>query len=391
MRKHYFTSEAVTEGHPDKLCDQVADAILDALVEIDPLSRVACEVTAEKGAMHIMGEITTNAKIDYIEKAREVIRKIGYTDDSLGFSDQSDITCKLDKQSADIAMGVDNSLESKEGLEELENGAGDQGMMFGYACDETEELMPLSITLAQKLVMQLTKVRKEGVLSYLRPDGKSQVTVQYENGRPARIDAVVLSTQHDENIDMNILRKDIRQYVIDPIIPTEMRDDQTKYYINPTGRFVIGGPAGDTGLTGRKIIVDTYGGVARHGGGAFSGKDATKVDRSGAYMARYAAKNVVAAGLAKSCEVQLSYAIGVAQPLSIYVDTFNTGIISDERIEQLLRDNFDFRPTAIINQFGLHRPIFSDVSIYGHFGRKDLDLPWEKCDKAEQLKQQANI
>jgi len=388
MRKHFFTSEAITEGHPDKICDHIADAILDELIRQDPNSRVACEVTAEKNGLHIMGEITTNAKVDYIAVARRVIRDIGYTDDALGFAaDSCQITCNLNTQSLDIAMGVDHSLESKEGIDDNENGAGDQGMMFGYACDETPELMPLAISLAEKLAKQLTQVRKDQQLVYLRPDGKSQVTVEYHDGKPVRIDTIVVSAQHNEMITMDRLKADIIKYVILPVIPNELIDEKTKFYINPTGRFVTGGPAGDTGLTGRKIIVDTYGGYAKHGGGAFSGKDPTKVDRSAAYMARYVAKNIVAANLAKKCEVQLSYAIGVAEPVSVFVDTFNTGLIDDEKIEGLIRAKFDLRPTAIINHFNLRRPIYEAISVYGHFGRTDVNLPWEKCDMVEVLKQ----
>ena len=388
MRKHFFTSEAITEGHPDKICDHIADAILDELIRQDPNSRVACEVTAEKNGLHIMGEITTNAKVDYIAVARRIIRDIGYTDDALGFAaDSCQITCNLNTQSLDIAMGVDHSLESKEGIDDNENGAGDQGMMFGYACDETPELMPLAISLAEKLAKQLTQVRKDQQLVYLRPDGKSQVTVEYHDGKPVRIDTIVVSAQHNEMITMDRLKADIIKYVILPVIPNELIDEKTKFYINPTGRFVTGGPAGDTGLTGRKIIVDTYGGYAKHGGGAFSGKDPTKVDRSAAYMARYVAKNIVAANLAKKCEVQLSYAIGVAEPVSVFVDTFNTGLIDDEKIEGLIRAKFDLRPTAIINHFNLRRPIYEAISVYGHFGRTDVNLPWEKCDMVEVLKQ----
>ena len=387
MRKHFFTSEAITEGHPDKICDHIADAILDELIKQDPNSRVACEVTAEKNGLHIMGEITTSAKVDYIAVARRVISDIGYTDEALGFAaDSCEITCNLNTQSLDIAMGVDHSLEDKEGIDDNENGAGDQGMMFGYACDETPELMPLAISLAEKLAKQLTQVRKDKQLEYLRPDGKSQVTVEYHDGKPVRIDTIVVSAQHNEEIKMDKLKADIIKYVVLPVIPNELIDKKTKFYINPTGRFVIGGPAGDTGLTGRKIIVDTYGGYAKHGGGAFSGKDPTKVDRSAAYMARYVAKNIVAAHLATKCEVQLSYAIGIAEPVSVFVDTFNTGIINDEEIETLIRANFDLRPTAIINHFNLRRPIYEPISVYGHFGRTDIDLPWEKCDMVEVLK-----
>ncbi|MDD3924399.1 MAG: methionine adenosyltransferase [Erysipelotrichaceae bacterium] len=389
MRKRYFTSEAVTEGHPDKICDQISDAVLDQLIAIDPNSRVACEVTVEKNAVHIMGEITSKAQVDYQAIARKVIKEIGYQDSSLDFAaDTCVITCNMNQQSPDIALGVDKALESKCG-DNLENGAGDQGMMFGYASDETEELMPLAISLAQKLVKRLAEVRKSGLLTYLRPDGKSQVTVEYHDDIPVRIDTIVISAQHDPTVDMKQLEDDIKKYVITYVINNGLIDDKTKFYINPTGRFVIGGPAGDTGLTGRKIIVDTYGGYAKHGGGAFSGKDPTKVDRSAAYMARYIAKNIVAAKLAKKCEVQLSYAIGIAKPISIFVDTFNTGRISDERIEKLVVKHFDLRPTAIIKQFDLQRPIYQPLAVCGHFGRLELDLPWEKCDKSEILAKEA--
>ena len=385
MRKHYFTSEAVAEGHPDKVCDQVADAILDSLIAIDPRSRVACEVTAETNALHIMGEITSSAQVDYEAIARRVIKDIGYEKPELGFAaDSCVITCNLNQQSSDIALGVDHSYESKSGDEEG-NGAGDQGMMFGFACDETEEYMPLAISLAEKLVQRLAEVRKNKTLPYLRPDGKSQVTIEYHDGVPKRVETIVISAQHDDNIDIRTLRNDIKKEVISKVIPDDLLDNDTIYHINPTGRFVIGGPKGDTGLTGRKIIVDTYGGYAKHGGGAFSGKDPTKVDRSAAYMARYVAKNIVAAGLATKCEVQLSYAIGVANPVSIYVDTFSTGKIDDERIENLIKKVFDLRPTAIIKHFDLLRPIYNQVAVYGHFGRLDLNLPWEKCDKKEEL------
>lgn len=385
MRKHYFTSEAVAEGHPDKICDQVADAILDSLIAIDPNSRVACEVTAETNALHIMGEITSSAQVDYEAIARRVIKDIGYVDPDLGFAaDTCVITCNLNQQSADIALGVDHSSESKSGDEDG-NGAGDQGMMFGFACDETEEYMPLAISLAEKLVQRLALVRKNKTLPYLRPDGKSQVTVEYHDGVPKRVETIVISAQHEAYVDIKTLQEDIKKEVIAKVIPAYLLDDDTIYHINATGRFVIGGPKGDTGLTGRKIIVDTYGGYAKHGGGAFSGKDPTKVDRSAAYMARYVAKNIVAAGLASKCEVQLSYAIGVAKPVSIYVDTFNTGKIDDEMIESLIKKVFDLRPTAIIKHFDLLRPIYNQVAVYGHFGRLDLDLPWEKCDKQEEL------
>lgn len=385
MRKHYFTSEAVAEGHPDKICDQVADAILDSLIAIDPNSRVACEVTAETNALHIMGEITSAAQVDYQAIARKVIKDIGYVDPDLGFAaDTCVITCNLNQQSTDIALGVDHSSESKNGDEDG-NGAGDQGMMFGFACDETEEYMPLAISLAEKLVQRLALVRKNKTLPYLRPDGKSQVTIEYHDGVPKRVEAIVISAQHEDDVAIDTLQEDIKKEVIAKVIPAYLLDDETIYHINATGRFVIGGPKGDTGLTGRKIIVDTYGGYAKHGGGAFSGKDPTKVDRSAAYMARYVAKNIVAAGIASKCEVQLSYAIGVAKPVSIYVDTFNTGKIDDEKIERLIKKVFDLRPTAIIKHFDLLRPIYNQVAVYGHFGRLDLDLPWEKCDKKEEL------
>lgn len=383
MARKFFTSESVTEGHPDKICDQIADRILDALLAEDPQSRVACEVTATTGQILIMGEITTNTYVDFAKVVRDTVREIGYTSSALGFDAN---TCAVlncvHEQSPDIAMGVDCSLEAKEGRSEEENGAGDQGMMFGYACDETPELMPLSISLAHKLCRRLTEVRKSGLLPYLRPDGKGQVTVEYdEAGNPLRIEAVVVSSQHAEEIEMETLRQDVLEQVIRPVIPAELMDAKTKIYINPTGRFVIGGPCGDSGLTGRKIIVDTYGGVGRHGGGSFSGKDPTKVDRSGAYMARYIAKNIVASGLAKRCEVQLAYAIGVATPVSVRVDTFGTEKIPEAEIEKLVVANFDMRPSAIIRHFQLRRPIYGPVAAYGHFGRTDLDLPWERTDK----------
>ena len=373
MSKYYFTSESITEGHPDKVCDQISDRVLDALLEQDPMSRCACEVTAEPGAVHIMGEITTNAEVDYESCAREVIRCIGYTKPEYGFTDDCNITCSLHKQSPDIAMGVNNAMDNDEEL-----GAGDQGMMFGYACNETPEFMPLAIQLANELTQRLTYVRRAGILTYLRPDGKSQVTVEYENGKPKRVDAVVISTQHDPTVSIERLREDIWENVILPIIPDAMWDSDTKVYINPTGRFVLGGPAADTGLTGRKIIADTYGGYARHGGGAFSGKDPTKVDRSAAYMARYVAKHIVAAGLADKCEIQLSYAIGVAQPVSIFVDTFGTGKLPDDVLQAWLTLNVDFRPGTIIETLNLRRPIYEKTAAYGHFGRNIF--PWERLD-----------
>jgi S-adenosylmethionine synthetase len=392
MERLLFTSESVTEGHPDKMCDQVSDAILDALMEKDPMSRVACETAMTTGIVMVMGEVTTNAYVDIQKIVRDTVAEIGYTRGKYGFDAQTcGVIVSLDEQSPDIAMGVDKALEAKENLmneEDLEAiGAGDQGMMFGYATNETEEYLPYPIALAHKLARQLTKVRKDGTLSYLRPDGKTQVTVEYnEEGKPERLDTVVLSTQHDPEVSQEQIRKDIRKYVFDPVLPSEMLDEKTHYFINPTGRFVIGGPHGDAGLTGRKIIVDTYGGYARHGGGAFSGKDCTKVDRSAAYAARYVAKNIVAAGIADQCEIQLSYAIGVAQPTSIMVDTFGTGKLKDEKIVDIIRDHFDLRPAGIIRMLDLRRPIYKQTAAYGHFGRNDLDLPWEKTDKAEELK-----
>ncbi len=392
MEKFLFTSESVTEGHPDKMCDQISDAILDALLEQDPMSRVACETCTTTGLVMVMGEITTNAYVDIQKIVRDTVAEIGYTRAKFGFDATTcGVLTAIDEQSADIAMGVDKALEVKENKmseEELDGiGAGDQGMMFGYASNETEEYMPYPIALAHKLARQLTKVRKDGTLTYLRPDGKTQVTVEYdENHRPIRLDAVVLSTQHDENVTQEQIHEDIKKYVFDPILPKEMVDDETKFFINPTGRFVIGGPHGDSGLTGRKIIVDTYGGMARHGGGAFSGKDCTKVDRSAAYAARYVAKNIVAAGLADRCEIQLSYAIGVAHPTSIMVDTFGTGKISQERLVEIIRENFDLRPAGIIKMLDLRRPIYKQTAAYGHFGRNDLNLPWEKLDKVDILK-----
>ena len=392
MEKLLFTSESVTEGHPDKMCDQISDAILDALLEKGPMSRVACETCTTTGLVMVMGEITTNAYVDIQKIVRDTVREIGYTRGKYGFDAETcGVITKLDEQSADIALGVDKALEAKENKmsdDEIEAiGAGDQGMMFGYATDETEEYMPYPIAMAHKLALQLTKVRKDGTLPYLRPDGKTQVTVEYdENGVPRRLDAVVLSTQHDPEATQEQIHADIKKHVFDVIIPEDMIDADTKFFINPTGRFVIGGPHGDSGLTGRKIIVDTYGGMARHGGGAFSGKDCTKVDRSAAYAARYAAKNIVAAGLAKKCEIQLSYAIGVAQPTSIMVDTFGTGKLSDEKLVEIVRENFDMRPAGIIKMLDLRRPIYKQTAAYGHFGRNDLDLPWEKLDKVEELK-----
>ena len=390
--KILFTSESVTEGHPDKICDAISDAILDAIMEQDPMSRVACETSTTTGLVLVMGEITTKANIDIQSIVRETIREIGYTRGKFGFdADTCAVITALDKQSADIAMGVDKALEQKEDQmneDELDAiGAGDQGIQFGYASNETEEYMPYAINMAHKLARQLTKVRKDGTLNYLRPDGKTQVTVEYdENGKPLRIDAVVCSTQHDPDVTQEQIHADIKKYVFDEIIPADMVDEDTKYFINPTGRFVIGGPNGDSGLTGRKIIVDTYGGAGRHGGGAFSGKDCTKVDRSAAYAARYVAKNIVAAGLADKCEIQLSYAIGVAKPTSINVETFGTGKLSDTKLVEIIRENFDLRPAGIIRMLDLRRPIYKQTSAYGHFGRTDVDLPWEKLDKVDDLK-----
>ncbi len=392
MEKLLFTSESVTEGHPDKMCDQISDAILDALMEQDPMSRVACETCATTGLVLVMGEVTTKAYVDIQKIVRDTIKGIGYTRGKYGFdADTCGVITAIDEQSADIAMGVDQALESKKNTISDSDidaiGAGDQGMMFGYASNETEEYMPFPISLAHKLALQLTKVRKDGTLPYLRPDGKTQVTVEYDSdGRPCRLEAVVCSTQHDPHVSQEQIHEDIKKYVFDPVIPENMRDENTKYFINPTGRFVIGGPNGDSGLTGRKIIVDTYGGFARHGGGAFSGKDCTKVDRSAAYAARYAAKNLVAAGLAERCEIQLSYAIGVASPTSVRVDTFGTGKLEDVKLVEIIRDNFDLRPAGIIKMLDLRRPIYKQVAAYGHFGRNDLDLPWEKLDKVEELK-----
>ena len=392
MERRLFTSESVTEGHPDKMCDAISDAILDALMEQDPMSRVACETATTTGLVLVMGEITTKAYVDIQKIVRETVREIGYDRAKYGFDcDTCGVITAIDEQSSDIAMGVDKALEAKENRmseEELDAiGAGDQGMMFGYASNETEEYMPYPISMAHKLARRLTEVRKNGTLKYLRPDGKTQVTVEYdENGKPVRLDAVVLSTQHDENVTQEQIHADIKKYVFDEIIPADMVDENTKFFINPTGRFVIGGPHGDSGLTGRKIIVDSYGGTARHGGGAFSGKDCTKVDRSAAYAARYVAKNIVAAGLADKCEIQLSYAIGVAHPTSIMVETFGTGKLSEEKLVEIIRENFDLRPAGIIRMLDLRRPIYKQTAAYGHFGRNDLNLPWEKLDKAEILK-----
>ena len=389
MSHYLFTSESVTEGHPDKICDQISDAVLDAILEQDPMGRVACETTVSTGLVHIMGEISTECYVDIPRITREVIRDIGYDRAKYGFDcDTCGIITNIDEQSGDIAMGVDKALENKTGEDdELQNGAGDQGMMFGYACDETPELMPLAISMAHKLAKRLTQVRKEGLVDYLRPDGKTQVTVEYdEQRRPVRIDAIVISTQHAPEAELEQIRRDMIELVVKPTVPAELLDENTRYYINPTGRFVIGGPQGDSGLTGRKIIVDTYGGSAPHGGGAFSGKDPTKVDRSAAYAARWVAKNVVAAGLAKRCQVQLAYAIGVAQPVSVRVDTFGTGTVPDGKLEEAVEKTFDLRPAAIIRDLDLRRPIYRQLAAYGHFGRDDLDLTWEKTDRVDQLK-----
>jgi len=387
---YFFTSESVTEGHPDKICDQISDAILDAILEKDPMGRVACETTASTGLVHIMGEISTDCYVDIPKIAREVIRDIGYDRAKYGFDcDTCGIISNIDEQSADIAMGVDKSLEAKDaGSDEDDNGAGDQGMMFGYACDETPELMPLAISLAHKLAKQLTAIRKEEKVDYLRPDGKTQVTIEYdEERRPVRVDTIVVSTQHAPEASLEQIRKDIIELVIKPVVPADLLDEKTRIFVNPTGRFVIGGPQGDSGLTGRKIIVDTYGGSAPHGGGAFSGKDPTKVDRSAAYAARWAAKNVVAAGLAKRCQIQLAYAIGVAEPVSVLVETFGTGVVDDDKLSEAVSKVFDFRPSAIIRDLDLRKPIYRNLAAYGHMGREDLDVGWEKCNKVEELKQ----
>ena len=392
MARKFFSSESVTEGHPDKICDQISDAVLDAILAQDPTGRVACETCCTTGLVMVMGEITTNCYVDIPKIAREVILDIGYDRAKYGFDGQTcAIITSIDEQSGDIAMGVDKSLESKNGSDELENGAGDQGMMFGFACDETPELMPLPISLAHKLSRRLTEVRKNGTLPYLRPDGKTQVTVEYEDDRPVRIDTIVVSTQHADDISLEQIREDILREVVTPTIPAELLDEKTRYFVNPTGRFVIGGPAGDSGLTGRKIIVDTYGGYARHGGGAFSGKDPTKVDRSAAYAARWVAKNVVAAGLAHKCEIELAYAIGVAHPVSIMVDTFGTGSIPDAEIEAAVEKVFDLRPTAIINRLDLRRPIYRALASYGHMGREDLGVSWEKTDMVDALRKAAGV
>ena len=386
LNKQFFTSESVTEGHPDKICDQISDAVLDAILAQDPDARVACETCCTTGMVMIMGEISTSCYVDIPSIARNVVLEIGYDRAKYGFDGTTcSVLTSIDEQSKDIALGVDHSLETKEGGEE-NNGAGDQGMMFGYACDETPEYMPMPISLAHRLARRLTEVRKDGTLDYLRPDGKTQVTVEYENDRPKRVDTIVISTQHSDTVSLDTIREDLKKHVIDVIVDADMMDAETKVYINPTGRFVIGGPQGDSGLTGRKIIVDTYGGMARHGGGAFSGKDPTKVDRSAAYAARYAAKNLVAAGLARKCEIQLAYAIGVAQPVSVLADTFGTGVLPDEEIAEIVRKEFDLRPTAIIRTLELRKPIYRNLAAYGHFGRDDLQVKWESTEPAERLK-----
>ncbi|MCR0181467.1 methionine adenosyltransferase [[Clostridium] innocuum] len=386
LNKQFFTSESVTEGHPDKICDQISDAVLDAILAQDPDARVACETCCTTGMVMIMGEISTSCYVDIPSIARNVVLEIGYDRAKYGFDGTTcSVLTSIDEQSKDIALGVDHSLETKEGGEE-NNGAGDQGMMFGYACDETPEYMPMPISLAHRLARRLTEVRKDGTLDYLRPDGKTQVTVEYENDRPKRVDTIVISTQHSDTVSLDTIREDLKKHVIDVIVDADMMDAETKVYINPTGRFVIGGPQGDSGLTGRKIIVDTYGGMARHGGGAFSGKDPTKVDRSAAYAARYVAKNIVAAGLARKCEIQLAYAIGVAQPVSVLADTFGTGVLPDEEIAEIVRKEFDLRPTAIIRTLELRMPIYRNLAAYGHFGRDDLQVKWESTEPAERLK-----
>lgn len=393
MRKWFFTSESVTEGHPDKICDQISDAILDEIMKHDPMARVACETSVTTGLVLVCGEITTNHYVDVQKVVRETVREIGYDRAKYGFDcDTCGVLVAIDEQSSDIAMGVNNSLEKKEaGSSEVDFGAGDQGLMFGYACNETEELMPLPISLAHKLALRLSEVRKNGTLAYLRPDGKTQVTIEYHDNTPVRVDTIVISSQHSPIVEHDQIEKDLIEKVVLPVVPAELIDEQTRFLINPTGRFVVGGPQGDAGLTGRKIIVDTYGGYARHGGGAFSGKDCTKVDRSAAYAARYVAKNVVAAGLAEKCEVQLAYAIGVAQPISIFVDTFGTAKIEEERIEELVKKHFDLRPAKIIETLQLRRPIYKQLAAYGHFGRTDLDLPWEATDLAETLREEAGL
>jgi len=391
MSRKLFTSESVTEGHPDKICDQISDAVLDAIIKEDPMARVACETAVTTGMIMIMGEISANCSINFAEVARKTVERIGYDRAKFGFDCHTcGVITSIDKQSDDIALGVDKSYEAKRASNnEEDNGAGDQGMMFGFACDETPELMPMPISLAHKLSMKLSQIRKDGVVDYLRPDGKTQVTVEYDGDKPVRVDTVVISTQHSPDVSIETIEKDLKEFVINPTIPAHLLDENTKYYINPTGRFVIGGPQGDSGLTGRKIIVDTYGGYARHGGGAFSGKDPTKVDRSAAYAARYVAKNIVKAGLAKKCEVQIAYAIGVSTPVSVYVDTFGTGKISDEKLQELVVKVFDLRPVAIINSLKLRRPIYEKTAAYGHFGREDADFTWEICDKADTLRKMA--